>query len=82
MGDGQFYELIKIMRCCILPTQVTGMPSMKGNIYRVVLLMHYLVQTVLHTVCDFRKESLDSKSDCSLSLRGKDLRRGKSFKAV
>lgn len=28
-------------------------------------------------VCDFRKELLDCKSDCSITPRGKDLRRGK-----
>ena len=52
------------MRCCILSTQVTGVPSMKHNIYSVVLVMHYLIWTVLHTVIrvyDFKKESLDCK---------------------
>lgn len=52
------------MRCCILPAQAAGAPSIKYIIYRVALVMYYITQAFLHTtsrVCDFRKESLDCK---------------------
>lgn len=43
---------------------------MKCNIYRVVLLMYYLIQVALHAIIkvyDFGKEPLDCKSVSSIS---------------
>lgn len=58
----------------------SNLSPMKCNIYGVVLLRHYLTQVASHTViriCDFRKEPLDCKSDCSKSPRGKKPQEGK-----
>lgn len=65
---------------------LSNLSPRKCNIYSAVLLWHYLTQVASLTViriCDFRKEPLDCKSDCSTSPEGKkNLRMAKSFKAM
>lgn len=79
----QFSELIKIIRCCVLPTQVTGVLSMKCNIYRVVLLMYYLIQVVLHTIIKFVIwERILLIARVTAAYEREDAQQAKSFKAM